>query len=122
MVQFVGGTSRHQRRVAADALTTRCFHQLRANFAGEGPGIYEMTAAEVLGIDVSAVDRLHRQSHGKVPELACLGRDTLVFTDNGIKPITEVKEDDLLWDGDQWVRHGRLPDRGAAVDDVRGAS
>lgn len=44
---------------------------LRANFAGEGPGIYEMTAAEVLGIDVSAVDRLHRQSHGKVPELAC---------------------------------------------------
>lgn len=42
-----------------------------ASFAGTGPGMYEIMAAEVLGIDVSAVDRRHRQSHGKVPELAC---------------------------------------------------
>lgn len=39
--------------------------------AGTGPDLYYVMASEVLQIDPEDVDRLHRQSHGKVPELAC---------------------------------------------------
>lgn len=35
----------------------------------------------------------------------CLGANTLVGTDRGWVPITEVRESDLLWDGEEWVAH-----------------
>jgi DNA polymerase len=37
---------------------------------GTGPDLYLVMAASILNIEVGEVSRLHRQSHGKVPELA----------------------------------------------------
>ena len=45
---------------------------------------------------------------GKQGRLMCLGPDTEVLTDNGIKPIVLVTSQDRLWDGDQWVSHRGL--------------
>jgi hypothetical protein len=42
----------------------------------------------------------------------CLGEATLVLTDGGWKPIVDVTENDLLWDGVEWVRHEGLEFRG----------
>jgi DNA polymerase len=39
--------------------------------AGIGPDLYLVGAARILGKEVGAVTRPERQSHGKVPELAC---------------------------------------------------
>lgn len=38
---------------------------------GEGPDLYKVTAAAILGKPVSEITKGERQSHGKVPELAC---------------------------------------------------
>lgn len=49
---------------------------------------------------------------GKTAILACFGPDTQVVTSNGIKPITEVSTNDLLWDGVEWVEHQGLIPKG----------
>ncbi len=36
----------------------------------------------------------------------CLAPNTKVLTNNGWKPIIRVKETDLVWDGESWVKHG----------------
>lgn len=43
----------------------------RAYDAGTGPDLYKVGAGEILGKAPSAVTKTERQSHGKVPELAC---------------------------------------------------
>lgn len=77
-----------------------------------GPDLYYVGASEVLGIKIENVTEDQRQAQGKVPELACLGPDTQVLTNNGVKPIIKVLETDLLWDGEEWVKHDGLIDRG----------
>lgn len=42
----------------------------------------------------------------------CFAADTLVLTDRGIHPITQVTKQDRLWDGLQWVKHSGLLTRG----------
>jgi hypothetical protein len=42
----------------------------------------------------------------------CLGPDTLVLTDRGVKPITSVQIGDKLWDGVSWVNHRGLMNQG----------
>lgn len=79
---------------------------------GEGPDLYKVTAGRILGKAAVDITKDERQSMGKVPELACLGPDTCVLTNNGSKAITEVTTDDLLWDGEEWVQHDGLIDRG----------
>jgi DNA polymerase len=37
--------------------------------------------------------------------LLCLGAGTQVLTDNGWKSIVEVRSDDKVWDGTNWVEH-----------------
>ena len=77
-----------------------------------GDPMYETMAARILNKPVTAVAKEDRQIWGKVPELACLGPDTLVITDRGLVPIEEVRATDKLWDGVEWVLHGGLVDRG----------
>jgi len=43
----------------------------RAFDVGTGPDLYLLQAADILNIPFEQVDRLHRQSHGKVPSMAC---------------------------------------------------
>lgn len=38
----------------------------------------------------------------------CLRADTPILTSNGVRPIIAVTKDDLLWDGEEWVRHDGL--------------
>lgn len=80
--------------------------------AGTGPDLYYVGASEVLGIPIDQVTADQRQAQGKVPELACLGPATQVLTNTGAKPIIKVLETDLLWDGEEWVKHDGLIDRG----------
>jgi DNA polymerase len=84
----------------------------RAYDAGTGPDLYKVTAGRIIGCGPDQVTKAQRQEQGKVPELACMGRDTRVLTDQGIKAITDVELSDLLWDGEEWVSHGGLIDRG----------
>lgn len=79
---------------------------------GEGPDLYKVTAGRILGKDPKDVTKPERQTQGKVPELACLGPNTRVITKTGVKPITEVTEKDLLWDGEEWVPNTGLVARG----------
>lgn len=49
---------------------------------------------------------------GKINELACLGADTLVLTDQGYVPIINVTKEHKLWDGIEWVSHEGLLQKG----------
>jgi len=61
----------------------------------------------VYGREITTNDTLERFV-GKV----CLGPDTIVLTNHGLKSIIEVRVTDLLWDGESWVRHEGLVDQG----------
>lgn len=48
---------------------------------------------------------------GKLVE-NCIAEGTLVMTDRGLVPIEGVLADDLIWDGEEWVHHEGLIDKG----------
>lgn len=89
--------------------------------AGTGPDLYNVTAVSIIGGDPWKVSKTNRQTFGKVPDLACVGADTLVLTRRGLVPIVDVGTTDQLWDGCEWVSHKGLSDNGVrSVVDVDG--
>jgi len=78
---------------------------------GDGPDMYIAAYARAFNMDPAKVTKKDRQK-GKVMELACLAGDTPVVTSNGVKVIKEVLLTDLLWDGESWVQHNGLVERG----------
>ena len=56
---------------------------------------------------ITKADKLERFV-GKV----CLGPNTIVLTNQGLKSILDVRAEDLLWDGESWVTHDGLVDQG----------
>ena len=48
------------------------------------------------------------RSQAKTINLGCFGPDTMILTHKGLKPITYVTTDDMLWDGVEWVEHQGL--------------
>lgn len=88
-------------------------------FRGDGK-IYERTAADISGVPLEEIlghPEIHGVPHplrklGKVAELACFSRETEVITDKGLKCIVDIKNDDLLWDGVEWVEHGGVVCKG----------
>ena len=73
---------------------------------------YMLAYAMCFGVDPVTVNKTQRQI-GKPIELSCFAADTRVVTSNGVKRIVDVRVHDLLWDGEQWVRHQGLVARGA---------
>lgn len=72
---------------------------------------YMLAYAICFGVDPASVNKANRQL-GKPIELACFGAHTQVLTSNGIKRIVDVKLEDKVWDGQQWVKHQGVIDRG----------
>lgn len=54
---------------------------------------------------VQVVGRVLRFSE-QTPSFVCLARGTPVLTNRGEVPIQDVKQDDLVWDGVEFVSHG----------------
>lgn len=52
------------------------------------------------------------RSQAKTINLGCFGPDTMILTHKGLKPITYVTTDDMLWDGVKWVEHQGLLHQG----------
>lgn len=53
-----------------------------------------------------------RRNVGKTTELGCIAEGTEVLTDRGWVQIQHIQNDDLLWDGDEFVPHEGLLDKG----------
>ena len=52
---------------------------------------------------------------GKQAELACIAEDELVLTDHGLKEIQSVSVEDRVWDGENWVHHDGVIERGVKL-------
>lgn len=77
-----------------------------------GVDVYSSFASNVYGYQVTKKDHPVERHVGKT----CLGADTKVLTKRGDveewKPIVEVTTDDLLWDGESWVKHNGVINQG----------
>jgi len=85
---------------------------------GTGHDLYALAYAKSFGVTPETVmankktgDGSMRQI-GKVMELACFGAYTPVVTARGLVPIVDVMDSDLLWDGEEWVKHQGLLSKG----------
>jgi ribosomal protein L37E len=82
--------------------------------------IYEASASTMFKVPFEEFERHKKETgqhhplrqKGKVAELACLAGDTLVLTCRGYVPLLDVRPDDQLWDGVEWVSHAGLVARG----------
>lgn len=66
---------------------------------------------DVIEARVAAGDKRQR-TLAKPPVLGCLGIDTPVVTDRGIVDLGDVRADDLLFDGVEWIGHGGMVSMG----------
>jgi hypothetical protein len=65
---------------------------------------YKVNASATFSVSYDDVSPEQRQV-GKVQELACLGPETQVLTNSGYKAIVAVTTNDLIWEGESWVKH-----------------
>lgn len=70
----------------------------------EGRDLYKEFAARVFHVTLADVTKDMRQI-AKSAVLGCVAEDTLVPTDKGFKKIQDIKIDDMVWDGVEYVRH-----------------
>lgn len=75
---------------------------------GGSQKIYEGTAAAMFGVPIETIakgrENYALRQRGKVATLACLAEGTQVITSNGLKPIEYITKEDLIWDGENYVR------------------
>lgn len=84
------------------------------NVFRQGKDAYKDFATEFYQIAYELVTKEQRKIC-KPPTLGCFGAQTQVLTLSGWKPIVEVRKDDLLFDGVEWVGHDGLVDQGEKI-------
>lgn len=79
----------------------------------DGKDIYCESASQMFHVPVvkHGVNGELRQK-GKVAELACIAEGSLVLTDKGLVPIEKVTREHRLWDGEQWITHDGVIEKG----------
>lgn len=78
----------------------------------QGRDVYSEMASSIFGRQIDKkVDYIERFL-GKCLVLGCLGPDTQVLTNSGWKSIVAVKGTDLVWDGEEWVCHSGVINKG----------
>ena len=83
----------------------------KLNVFRSGLDPYKVNATATFRVAYDDVTGDQRQV-GKVQELACFASETKVLTNNGAKAILEVQLTDQLWDGEQWVNHQGVINKG----------
>ncbi len=87
--------------------------------SGKDPYIYQ--AAANLGKTYEEIEvaekageqwALDARQLGKAQILGCLAKGTLIFCKTGLKAIEEITENDEIWDGLEFVKHGGLVRKG----------
>lgn len=79
----------------------------------EGKDLYCSTASAMFGVPVQKGGiNGGLRSKGKIAELACIAEGSPVLTDRGLVPIEQVTTDMKLWDGEEWVEHEGVIDKG----------
>lgn len=63
--------------------------------------IYESAASDVFHVPIERVTKDQRQ----IGKVACIAQGEKVLTKRGQVPIEDVRLDDLVWDGVDWVSH-----------------
>ena len=73
-----------------------------------GNGVWSKVGTQLEGQQVPFNQTLNSEERfiGKTTSLSCVLPTSLVYTKRGWIPIIEVRADDLLWDGVEWVSHG----------------
>ena len=76
-----------------------------------GEDVYKIMASKIYSKPVEEINEDERFV-GKTTILGCIGAGTLVLCDSGWKPIERVSLADKLWDGEEWVCHQGLLNKG----------
>lgn len=99
--------------IEARVLSWLAGEQWRMDVFEKGGDIYCETASRMFGVPVEKHGRNSElRQKGKQAELACIAEGQLVLTDRGEVPIEEVKVEDKVWDGKEWVSHDGVIFRG----------
>lgn len=81
-----------------------------------GGDIYCATASKMFHCNVvKHGENGDLRQKGKQAELACIAEDELVLTDHGLKEIQSVSVEDRVWDGESWVYHDGVIERGVKL-------
>ena len=76
-----------------------------------GEDVYKIMASSIYGKPMGEITKEERFV-GKTVILGCISEGTLVLCDSGWKPIESVSTHDRLWDGEEWVCHQGLLNKG----------
>lgn len=90
-----------------------------------GGDVYSFAASRIYGIPYETITKGRKSSdpeeahkygmirqYGKTATLACISGDTEVLSDRGWVRMVDLRDDDLLWDGEAFVAHEGLIDKG----------
>lgn len=81
---------------------------------GVGVDLYVLAYARTFGVDPQVVIDNKKHGDGMMRQIGkvCVGAETLVLTKRGAIAILDVRPDDQVWDGVEWVKHGGLLQQG----------
>lgn len=90
-----------------------------------GGDVYSFAASRIYGIPYEEITKGRKSSdpeeahkygmmrqYGKTATLACIAGDTEVLSNRGWVRMVDLRDDDLLWDGEAFVAHEGLIDKG----------